>query len=327
MKRLLTILIAIMCLFGAFTLSSCDGESESIEIAIVDGAPTLAVYNALKEKGQIGGYNVNFKILSGAENIATVITSGQADVAVMPTNISAKLYNNGVDIKLASVNIFGVLYMIGSQPITQLTDLNGKIIAYVGAGGTPELTIKLILDRNAVAYERSAEKIEGKVALTPISSASEAMTLLKTKKVDYAIVSEPVVTQINSKLGTSVVLDLQEEWSKIIGEKSYMQAGVVLSHSVYNKGVFVRGLMEVLENNSSVLLKDYANVKQTLIDAGSSIRVDFTEDTIKRLNIGHLSAVGAKPSLEKYYNALLEYDPKLIGGKLPDDNFYLGYEK
>ena len=327
MKKILAFLLALISVCSLFCFAGCEGEEKTIKIAVPDGAPVLAIYNVLKNQEKIGGYNVEVEILDGASNIAAVMTNGGADVAVMPTNIASKLYNSGVDIKLASVNVFGVLYMIGKNPIDNLSDLIGSVIVYTGAGGTPELTLKLILDRNQIPYEESQTPIEGKVALTPVVAGSEAIAMVKTAKANYAVLGEPVVTQANANLGTNVVLDLTSEWIKLVGENSYMQAGVVLSDSVYNKGVFVRGLMETLNGNKALLEEDYENVVSVLERSGSSLRVKFTADTVKRLNVGHLTAVESRQALEKYYGALMEYNKKLIGGKLPDDGFYLNYEK
>ena len=165
------------------------------------------------------------------------------------------------------------------------------------------------------------------MAITAVTAGSDAIKSVKLGKADYAVLGEPVVTQANKNLGTSVVLDLQQEWAKIIGENSYTQAGVVLSKSVYDKNVFVRGLMEQLSLNSEYLLNNYEGVKETLQNSGSALSVDFTQETVKRLNIGHKTAVDAKEGLEKYLNALYEYNPNLIGGKMPDEGFYLAYEK
>ncbi len=329
MKKLVVLLLALLTSLSTLFLSGCtEGASTNeIVISVPDGAPALAVYKMLDEKGKIGGYDVKINIVSGTEEIATQITSGESDVCVMPTNLATKLYNKGVDVKLASVNVFGVLYMIGSQPITSLNDLLGKVIVYTGAGGTPELTLQIIFDKNNIEYVQSETAVEGKVAITAVTAGSDAIKSVKLGKADYAVLGEPVVTQANKNLGTSVVLDLQQEWSKIIGENSYTQAGVVLSKSVYNKNVFVRGLMEQLSLNSEYLLNNYEGVKETLQNSGSALSVDFTQETVERLNIGHKTAVDAKEGLEKYLNALYEYNPSLIGDKMPDEGFYLAYEK
>ncbi len=327
MKKLLSLLLTFLLLVCLTTFVGCEGNGEKITIVVPDGAPVVTVYNLLREQKQVGGYDVDVKIVSGTTQIESAIRNGVADVAVAPTNISAKLYNEGLDIKIASVNIFGVLYMIGSQPISSLNDLIGKVIVYTGAGGTPELTLKLILDENNIPYEDSQKAVDGKVAITAVSQGSDAIAMVNSNKADYAVLGEPVVTQANSKFGMEVVLDLTKEWNKIVGENSYMQAGVVLSNSVYNKGVFVRGLMEALSQNGEVLKSDYENVAGVLENAGSSLRVAFTLDTVTRLNIGHKTAVESKESLGKYFNAIMDYKPALIGGKLPDENFYLGYEK
>lgn len=329
MKKIVVLLLALLTSLSTLFLSGCtEGAStDEIVISVPDGAPALAVYKMLDEKGKIGGYDVKINIVSGTEEIATQITSGESDVCVMPTNLASKLYNKGVDVKLASVNVFGVLYMIGSQPIASLNDLLGKVIVYTGAGGTPELTLQIIFDKNNIEYVQSETAVEGKVAITAVTAGSDAIKSVKLGKADYAVLGEPVVTQANKNLGTSVVLDLQQEWAKIIGENSYTQAGVVLSKSVYDKNVFVRGLMEQLSLNSEYLLNNYEGVKETLKNSGSALSVDFTQETVERLNIGHKTAVDAKEGLEKYLNALYEYNPNLIGGKMPDEGFYLAYEK
>ncbi len=327
MKKIISILCACVASLAFIFVGGCESGNNTIVIAVPDGAPVLAVYNMISEGGKIGGYDVEFKIVSSAEQIGTMLTSKQADVCVMPTNMAAKLYNKGVDLKLASVNVFGVLYMIGNESIATLSDLVGKVVVYTGAGGTPELTLKLIFDENGVEYVQSETAVEGKVAITSVSAGSEAIVKMKSKQADYAVLGEPVVTQANSVLGTKVVLDLQKEWAKIIGDESYTQAGVVLSSTVYNKNVFVRGLMEKLAQNSEYLAADYENVKATLENAGSSLRVNFTAETVERLNIGHKTAVEARGQLEKYFTALYDYDKTLIGGALPSDGFYYGYEK
>lgn len=328
MKKLLSIIICVLFVCCATILNGCtETTSEVINISVPDGAPAVTVFKMLDEKGQIGGYDVNINIVSGSEEIASQITSNSCDVCVMPTNMALKLYNKGVDIKLASVNVFGVLYMIGSQPISSLNDLLGKVIVYTGAGGTPELTLELILKSNNIEYEKSDTAVENKVALKSVNAGSDAIKTLKMNKCDYAVLGEPVVTQANKTLGTSVVLDLQSEWAKIIGENSYTQAGVVLSKSVYDKNVFARGLLKELQENAEYLQNNFERVKSVLANNGSALTVDFTADTVNRLNIGHAKATDIKPALEKYYTALYDYNPNLIGGKLPDDNFYLAYEK
>ena len=103
MKKLLCFIISILL---TFSVTAC-GESKEVNIYIVDGAPTLAVAKIIND-GVIDGKKVNVKTVSSVDVLNSAILNGSADVAVMPVNSSQKLYNNGVKIKLLTVNVFAL---------------------------------------------------------------------------------------------------------------------------------------------------------------------------------------------------------------------------
>ena len=329
MKKLFAFLLCLTLACSALTMVACDnqqpeeGEKQKVVIAVPDGAPALAIYQLMKEVTELDDHPVEYKILAGAANIGTSIVSGEADVAVMPTNVAAKLYNNNTDVKLLSVNIFGVLYMVGKTKLTNgVNDLLGKVVLNIGRGGSPDITLKLILDKNKIPYEESETAIEGKVALRYVTDASEVIALLKTDKADYGVMGEPAVSNAVRAIPAVNVLDLQQAWAGVIEEGSYTQAGVVLSSKVYNDKGFVDALYAKLESNLSFIYDDVANVKQTLIDNGSNLKVDFNSGILDRCNLGNQKASEIKAKIETYFNAVKEYDATFIGGKLPDEGFY-----
>ncbi len=328
MKKLFAVILSV-ALFSVLAFTGCtpnwggDEPKETITVAMPDGAPVLAVYDLLKNVKELDGHPMEYKILAGAANIGTSVLTGEADVAVMPTNVAAKLYNNGADIKLLSVNIFGVLYMVGKTPLENgVESLKGKVLLNIGRGGSPDITTRLILDKNNVPYEESETPIEGKVALRYCADASEVIALLKAGKADYGVMGEPAVTNAVKALQASIVLDLQSVWNDLVGEDSFTQAGVVLGKSVYNDKQFVNALFEKLNHNLAYVVEDAANVKQTLIDNGSSLKVDFTAEVLRRCNLNNQKAVEIQGKLEAYFNAVMAYDPTFIGGKLPTADLY-----
>ena len=125
MKKFLSLLFAIVLMFA---FASCeDIPEEKLTLYAPDGAPAFAVANIL-DSGKIGNKETDSRIVSGADPIKVAVANGEADVAVMPLNLAAILYNGGAKIKLASVNIFGNLYMVGKTSISGLEDLKGKIV-------------------------------------------------------------------------------------------------------------------------------------------------------------------------------------------------------
>ena len=321
MKKVLTCLLTlIMCLVAVFTVG-CKSDNGKIVIAVPDGAPTLALYSVMSDVNSLEGYAIEYKVLSGAENIGKTLVSGAADCAVMPVNVAAKLYNSGNDIKLLSVNVFGVLYMVGKTPYKDMSELKGKVVATIGKGATPDISLKKILDGNGVGYTDADTAVDGKVAISYVADAPTAMKSLAAGKADYAILGEPQATVASKNLGVVTVMDIQAEWQKLVGNDTFTQAGFVMNKNVYENTALVNKLFDKLSENTEKIMKSPEKVKKTVQKFGSSIQVDFTAEILSRCNLGCKAAKDIKGALSSYFAAICDYDPTFIGGKAPDDAF------
>lgn len=333
MKKILVVLLSIALSCAALFSAGCGIQTvdpnakKKIVVAMPDGAPVLSVYELLKSVDKLDGHSVEYKIVAGAQEISLGVAKGEVDVAVIPTNVAAKFYNGGTDIKLLSVNVFGCLYLVGKGDLTNgLNDLKGKVLTVIGQGASPDITIKLILDRNGIPYEESTEPIDGKVALRYVSQGPDAVALLANDGTDYAVLGEPVATNATKKLaakGVTILLDLQSVWNDLLGESDcFTQAGVVVAKSVYDDNGLIEALLQKLESNYEYLISDIANVQETLTENGSALTAAFSKELIDRCNLKCKKAIDVKGKLEKYFNAVKAYDQTFIGGKLPDDGFY-----
>ena len=83
-------------------------------------------------------------------------------------------------------------------------------------------------------------------------------------------------------------------------------------------------LLDRLSRNKDIILSRADKVKATIQKFGSSLQADFTTEMLERCNLGCAPASDIRPSIEKYFNAVLAFDAQFIGGKLPDDGFYYG---
>lgn len=133
------------------TTNEATENKGTLTITVPDGAPALTVLSL--NGTNIYGYDIVVNVVSKADLVLGALTNGTSDVVVLPTNVCAKLYNKGMKVKLASVNIFGVLYMVSKTEVNSLDDLVGKTIYNIGMGGTPDLTLKYILKTNGYNYQ------------------------------------------------------------------------------------------------------------------------------------------------------------------------------
>lgn len=324
MKKLFAMIMSLMlaaCLWG------CDQPAEdSLALMAPDGAPALAIASIL-DKGTVGGIKVDATVVAGTE-IAVKVSSGEADAAVMPLNLAAKVYNGGAKIKLVSVNAFGNLYIVGKDEAEGfgLENLKGKVVCATGRGGTPEFTLKYLLDQSDIECVESESEVEGKVAIRYFNEASEIIPLIKAGKAAYAVLGEPAVTQCNNVTGTVSLIDIQKVWKDVTGD-DYTQAGFVVSEKVYGDTKLMKALTTALSENADWCKANADGLLALLQESGSALQVNFDEGVLERCNIGYMSASAAKKSVESYLNILLGFNAQVVGGKLPDKDFYYGYSE
>lgn len=348
MKKILSIFLAVIMLFAIVSCNNSESASDktsnsasesvstensesvtlqnkTFKIGVVDGAPSLVVANlcdGFNYSDDKYNYSTEIEITNTPQNIIAGFANKTYDMAIVPLNLAATAYNKNLGVKLATVNIFGVLYMVGREEIADLNKLKGEVVYSVGAGGTPEIVFKHILTANNIKFEDGMPDTpkSDTVYINTVSAASEAIAALKTKKANYAILGEPVVTQAIKNTGTVVALDLQKEFSKIHNGVKFVQAGLVVKNEVAESGEYLNKLIEKMSGNKDYLCAEKDNVIAKLQSKGSQLKVALTKETLDRCLIGVESAKDLKTEIEAFLTLL---DAKNYGGKIPDENFYL----
>ncbi len=329
-KYLVAFYMIIVLSFGVFALSACNNQNEEkpskINIVMPDGAPSLAMAKLMKEKPQVDGINTTYEIVNGASEISAKFANKEADAAIIPTNLAATLYNKGADIVLVSVNVKGLLYMVGTQPANSLNDLVGEVVYNIGRGATPDLTFKYILSKNKIEYVESQTPVEGKVALHYVSSGSELIPLLKNKTAKFGILGEPAVTQSTVAAQTQVLFDIQQLWNTATNTTDGIpQASLVIKRSLAEKYPnIVSELLTLVSQNNDWIKTNSSELSEILKNNGSALSINFSQAIVNRCNISATTAVDAKVFIDAYLKVLYEMNPKTIGEKMPDNNFYYG---
>lgn len=329
MKKIIVAIFAIVMAICAFVLSACNsGAPNTFTLYVPDGATAMAVATLIDDN-TIDGHKVNV-VISNAQEVQAKVLSGEADMAILPTNNSANLYNKGIEYSLVTVNVSGLLYLVGEQP-TQLEELVGQVVYSIGKGSTPEYVFKKILQDNGIQYTEGDTATQNKVTIKYLSSAGEILPLIASDKAQYALLGEPAVTQALTKFNNlQIIADLQQLWSQSTGiEGGYPQAGVIVSNDIIKTNVqFVTALIERLQGNKQFLLDNLQTLSQLFQKGGSQslATTQFTKELIERCNLDVYNASQAHNSLVEYFEVLLDFNAQSVGNKLPDDGYYYGYE-
>lgn len=330
-KILLIITIIIVLALSMFALSGCNTENtetKDIVVSMPDGAPALALAKLMSETDSIGDYNISYSIKDGT-SIKSVVMSGEADIALLPMNMAAALYNGGIDIKLVSANIYGLLYLVGSESLENgLESLVGEVVYNVGLGGTPDFTFKKILDANDIEYAESETEVEGKVALAYMTP-STLVPQLKTGIIKYAVLGEPQATIAVTGSNNEVLIDLQDEWKAVTQseEKGFPQVGLVVKSSLLESdSEFVQAFLEKVSANADWIIDNAAAAGQIITDNEGTMPITLTQAVVEKCNIEYVSAEAAKSDIIDYLTVLMNFNAQSIGGKLPDADFYYSFQ-
>ena len=309
-KKLLSI-VAIVLVMVCFTtlMVGCKAPQEyEVNFFMPDGTPALAAVSVLNEFA-FEETTTNFNIVK-ADQIQGVFNAG-ADIAIMPTIVAAKLYNNGQAVKLVSVNVFGNLFIVGvNSQVQQPQDMVGKVL-YVTVGTTLQLT-KYILAQNDIQFEEGAEAIDGKVVLNSKADGSEIMPLLKQasnqSKEALAVLGEPQVTKAKSVVGQSlaIAIDLQQEWKDITGFDGYPQASLVATQKFCEEHAdYIKYLVGEMDKNAQFISQNLTSLSDIFARYESSL-AGMTLDavTIQNCNLRVQKASDAKSSVQDYLQRL-----------------------
>lgn len=299
MKRVLCFLISILI---SLSLVACKDAGE-INLYIVDGAPTLTVAKIISDV-KVDGKKVNVKTVSSVDVLNSAILNGSADVVVMPVNSAQKLYNNGVKIKLLTVNVFGCLYIVGKGEVNSLSDFNGKEINLVGKTGTPDLSIRFLLKEKGVLY--SEDETDG-VRLKYIPNDT-VIPSLKTNAINYALIGEPLVSKAIEKVeGLQPIIDVKGEWENLTGGKLYTQAGVVITDNLLNNDLsFVKALYSTLLENKEFIYNNLNTLHEVFPDGSALKTLNFTADILNRCNVDCKRASEIDGDIKFYLETLSE---------------------
>ena len=318
MKKIFFAIILALCMSLSVLFVSCD-DGDKIKIYVPDGAPALAVANIL-DCGKVGKYNAQVNITTGEDVVAKCSgLNAEADVAVLPTNAAVKICASSDDYELFTVNVWGILYVLGWDNITNLSDLEGKTVKSIGLGNTGEYLFKKILDVNNIGYNGDG------VELNYVSDGTEAIAAIMQNMCDFILVGEPAATNAINKAqaqGKTLyrVFNLQTLWQQVTASESvgYPQASVIVKKTLLEEDGFADSLYSLLSENNEFLKTHVDGLKDLLVSAGSAVTSDYSTAIIESCNLKTVKAIEVKQDI---YDYLSQFSGP-FAGLLKDELYY-----
>lgn len=312
-KALLIILVAVMAAVAVLPVAA----ERSVSVMTLSGVTGLAMAKMMEQpvKSEAG---YKFQVFKSPDVLLAKLISGEADIAALPTNTAAILYNKGVKLQLASIIGWGVMYIVGNdQTITKWEKLKGKEIYVPGKGAVPDILLRYLLIKNGVNPDTDLK-------INYLASPAELAQLTIAGKAQLAALPEPWVTEVIEKSPQAkVLLDFQKEWGRIEKQGSvYPQSCVVVSQKFAQEQpeelkLFLRELKGSIKwlnahpEQGGELAEKYLQISRTAVVKG-----------LRRCNIRYNDAVQVSDQVRRFLEVLGQTVPEATGGKLPDEAIF-----
>ena len=141
---------------AAETLSA----TEALRIAGLKGPTTMGLVNLLSmEQAGTAAMDYDLQLYGAADEIVPLLMKGELDMAAIPANLAATLYQKtGGGIEAVAVNTLGVLYIVEKGDTVQsFGDLKGRTILSTGKGTTPEYVLRYLLTSNGMDPDKDVD--------------------------------------------------------------------------------------------------------------------------------------------------------------------------
>lgn len=265
-----------------------------------------------------------FSVQSDAAFVQNALINGDVDIAALPTNAAANVYNKTEGgVKILAVNTLGCLYVLTKEGVTltSFEDLRGKTVC--------------VPAQNPTFIFTDLCKKNGLVPGTDITIDSQSYAkpdalrdALASGAVEIAVLPEPMVTLAMAKAKQNNVtlknaMDLTAEWDKVNTPGSLVQGCIVVRTAFLEKyPTAVKEFLTAYEASIKFLSTNTAEAAQMIADNGIFAQAAVAEKAIPKCNVCYLAGEAMKNAMKVYLEVLKGIQPVAIGGTLPDDNFY-----
>ena len=293
--------------------------TEPLRIAGLKGPTTMGLVNLLSmEQAGTAAMDYDLQLYGAADEIVPLLIKGELDMAAIPANLAATLYQktNG-GIQAVAVNTLGVLYVVEQgDTVHSMADLKGRTILSTGKGTTPEYVLRYLLTANGLDPDKDVD-------IQYYSEATEVTAQMASTQDAIAVLPQPYVTAAGLKDDTlRVALDLTAEWDKVADTQ--LITGVTVVRKAY---------AEEHPDVVAAFLADYAqsvNAANTDLDGTAALceeqgvvaKAAIAKKALPNCNIVCLTGEELKADAAGYLQVLYDADPAAVGGALPGEDFY-----
>lgn len=305
MKKILNFIIVITMII---LMISCNQENSSIineeinaRLISPDGLPSIAISKLIADNNKIENITLECSIEKTTDLLLSELMKGEADLAIVPSNLALQADKKDLGYKVAATIGWGSLYLVSTEEISNISELEGCEVYNTGKGLTPDIVFKNILSKNNVNEEN--------IDFSYVGAASELAPLLISGQAKYAVVPEPVLSTVMAKnRDIKIILSLNDEWIKANNvENGYPQSTLLIKEEFYNKIKDTNAydkLIEAFNESEKWVIDNPQLAAEKCEELGITVNKDVINESIKNSNLKFTKIEDSKEEYEIYFSTI-----------------------
>lgn len=311
--------ILMATLLTLFLVACSNTKNSDINILVPNGTPFIAI------GGLIGEEDIIIEAVSGPDLLVSGLISKSHDIIIAPINLGAKVYASGsINYQLDSIITYGSNYIVSRKKdeLNHISDLHEKALMAYGRGSIPDIILRKALSINHtyvdITYQNGMDQI-----IPFFVSNPDDPNYVTDSTPQYILCAEPIISKLEIEYQMDLnIYPLQDNIFSYI--KSIPQAAIFVNKES-NKIKDINKTLIKIEENILYLNNDPENYSDKIVNLHQyfkNLKANIIAQSIPRSNIGFDKAIENQDYINSFFSILNDYNPELIGNKIPDKDFY-----
>lgn len=316
MKKISTLILTIILVVN---LTGCS-LSKDVRVKTYNGLPAISICKLIKEEDNIkSSYKTSYTIESNDKKLIESLNKKEVDIALVPTDMAAKVYNKNSSYQICASIGQGSYYLVTSDPevIGFNSTLINKEIAIAGENSMTDNIVKAILKKNNID--------ETLVKFKYTNTVPELVKTLTLGEIYTGIVPETSLTSLLYKhSGLKILASTNDAYENTFDiSEGYPQFSVIVRKD------FAKNNKEYVNKFLSKVKESIEFVNNNPLQAGAygeelkiPIKPQILSKAIKRCNLKFIEIDKFKQNYEYFFDILYNYNNEAVGGTVPDESIY-----
>lgn len=300
-------------------------EPTTVRIASLKGPTTMGLVGLMRDAAAgVTEQDYDVQVYGSPDEVVPLVSQGQVDVALVPANLAAVLYNRtltdeGGQVQVAAINTLGVLGILeNGEEVHSIADLAGRTIYASGKGASPEYVLRYLLQAHGIDPDTD-------VTLEWRSEHAEVAAVLLSTPGAVGMLPQPFATSTQAQSPTvRPALDLTEEWDAVVEDGSQLVTGVAVVRTAFAQEhpQALAAFLADYEASTAFTNDSPEEAAALVVEAGIVPAAPIAQAAIPGSHVVFIAGDELRATLSGYLQVLFDADPASVGGAMPGDDFY-----